>query len=156
MNKRRLGLGLVVLVVGVMAGFGVVMAGEPVVDAVKPVAAVDAKVSWVMLEGRVLKNDVEVSKPSMKTISGRAVDVSMEGWDKDGVRSFILMDLTPVVVGADGIEMKGEVSVVLGEGGKAKVLRKVDERVKSGEVVKVSVELNEDAYLFEFKVSVVE
>ena len=71
------------------------------------------------------------------------------------MRGFILMDLVPVVVG-DEVTLTGEVSVALEAGAKDKVVGKVDERVKSGEVVKVAVKLGEDRYLFEFKLSVVE
>lgn len=154
MKKRRLGLGFVALVVGVMAGLGVVMAGEPVVGESAGVSVGAEKVSWVMVEGRFLKNGVQVSKPTLKTLSGRAIEVTMQAWDKDGASSFIMIDFTPVVVGKE-VEVKGEVAVAHEKEAKDKVVARVDERVKGDGVLKVPVKLNEDEYLFEFRFGVV-
>lgn len=134
--------------VGVLLFAGVGFAAEPVA------AEVEAKPVFVDVEVRVYKNDVQVSKPSMQTLSGRPIDMAMQARDKDGVSSHIIVDVVPVVVG-DGVAVKGEVAVALADGAKEKVVVRVDETVKGDEVIRVPVALQGDKYVLEFRFGVV-
>lgn len=134
--------------VGVLLFAGVGFAAEPVA------AEVEAKPVFVDVDVRVYKNDVQVSKPSMQTLSGRPIDMAMQARDKDGVSSHIIVDVTPVVVG-DEVAVKGDVAVALADGEKEKVVVRVDETVKGDEVIRVPVALQGDKYVLEFRFGVV-
>lgn len=134
--------------VGVLLFAGVGFAAEPVA------AEVEAKPVFVDVDVRVYKNDVQVSKPSMQTLSGRPIDMAMQASDKDGVSRHIIVDVVPVVVG-DEVAVKGDVAVALADGEKEKVVVRVDEKVKSGEVIRVPVALQGDKYVLEFRFGVV-
>lgn len=142
--------------VGVLLCVGVGFAAEPVTGAANVVAAEteEAKPVFVDVEVRIYKNDVQVSKPSMQTLSGRPIDMAMQARDKDGVSSHIIVDVVPVVVG-DGVAVKGEVAVALADGAKEKVVVRVDETVKGDEVIRVPVALQGDKYVLEFRFGVV-